>query len=275
MTTSANQEKTNTPVSLYHVGDLNFQLTAGPDMINSHLRNGELWEPATLQISELLLDGIAQPVIIDIGANIGAYAVPMGKKILARKGRLYAFEPQRMVFYQLCANLLSNNLTNCYARQMAIGDVDGHIEVPVLDILTEQNLGALSLDEEIRAQQNMLSSTISESDSVQIATLDTLNLPKANLIKIDVEGLELEVLKGGRHWLASSGYPAILFEVWGDYMKGMIGKRNRLMNLVKKALGYEVVLFGELCIAQHPSNKRIEIERTQEGLNIRSLVAKE
>ncbi|VXC74187.1 Methyltransferase [Enterobacterales bacterium 8AC] len=271
MSTTQSQETSDSTISLYRVGDVNFLLTSGPDMINSQLRKGEVWEPATLQISQVLIEGIEEPVIVDIGANIGAYAVPMGKKILPQNGKLYAFEPQRQVFYQLCASLLSNNLSNCYAYHMAIGDVDGEIDVPVLDILTEQNLGALSLDPDIRAQQNLLSSTIKEIERVKISTLDTLSLPKAHLVKIDVEGLELEVLKGGRRWLEHSGHPAILFEVWGDYMKGMIGKRNRLMNLVKKALGYEVVLFGELCIAQHPSNKRLEISHTKEGLQLRRL----
>ncbi|KEY57849.1 FkbM family methyltransferase [Serratia sp. DD3] len=266
-----NQEKTDSLLSFYRVGDVNFLLTAGPDMINEHLREGKIWEPATLQISQLLIEGIEKPVIVDIGANIGAYAVPMGKSILAQKGKLFAFEPQRQVFYQLCANLLNNNLSNCFAYQMAIGDVDGEIEVPVLDILTEKNLGALSLDANIRMQQNILSSTIEEYEQVKISTLDSLSLPKANLVKVDVEGLELEVFKGARKWLVESGHPAILFEVWGDYMKDMIAKRNRLMNLMTRNLGYEVILFGELCIAQHPSNKRLEIERTAEGLELRRL----
>ncbi|MBA0037300.1 FkbM family methyltransferase [Pantoea sp. BIGb0393] len=258
--------------SLYQVDNLSYMLSSGPDMINAHLRGGKAWEPTTLQISQLLIAGIERPILIDVGANLGAWSVPMGDHIRAKGGKLYAFEPQRQVFYQLCANLFSNQLFHCHAMQMAIGDANGEIDVPVLDMQTEVNVGALSLDADIRAQQKMLSTAFTESESVRIATLDSLHLPAAHLVKVDVEGLELEVLKGARQWLESSGYPAILFEVWGDYLPALIPKRNRLLNLLKRALGYEVEMFGELGIAQHPQNKRLEIKKTDKGMEIRRLV---
>ncbi|MCQ8226697.1 FkbM family methyltransferase [Pantoea trifolii] len=257
--------------SLYQVENLHYMLSSGPDMINAHLRSGKAWEPTTLQIAQLLIEGIERPVLVDVGANLGAWSVPMGDHIRTKGGILYAFEPQRQVYYQLCANLFSNQLFHCHAMQMAIGDVNGEIDVPVLDMQNEVNVGALSLDADIRAQQKMLSTDITTCESVRIATIDSLKLPAAHLVKIDVEGLELEVLKGARLWLGSSGYPAILFEVWGDYLPGLIPKRNRLLNLLKRALGYEVDMFGELGIAQHPQNKRLEIKRTDKGMEIRRL----
>jgi FkbM family methyltransferase len=268
--TTANTSHPSSPV-VCQLGELSFFLTAGPDMINSHLRTGKFWEPATLEISKLLLEGIDHPVVVDIGANLGAYSIPIGAHIRSGGGKLYAFEPQRQVFYQLCANLFGNKLDNVYASQIAIGDTDCAINIPVLNIHTEHNVGSLSLDENIRSQQRTLSSTLDEFESVTMAKLDTLNLPAADLVKIDVEGLELEVLKGARRWLEYSKFPPLLFEVWGDYMGGMLGKRHALMNLVKKAFGYEVVLFGELCIAQHPARKRLEIDTTTDGLAVRRL----
>jgi len=258
---------------LHQVDRLYFVLTTGPDMINTHLRQGKEWEPGTLQLARILLEGIEQPVVLDIGANLGAWSVPIGEYIKAAGGRLYAFEPQRQVFYQLCANFLVNRLTNCHANHMAIGDHDGTIDVPVLDVTSEENIGSLSLDPNIRAQQHTLSSVIKDTETVRIARLDTLALPAPNLIKIDVEGLELEVLNGARKWLAQSQFPPLLFEVWGNYMKGLIGKRDRLMNTVHKALGYETETVEELCIAQHPAHKRIAIKRIEGGLEIKKLFA--
>lgn len=264
----------NNEIKLYQVESARYLLTAGQDMINSHLRGGKVWESITLQVSQLLLENIDSPVVVDVGANLGAFSVPIGIHIKDKNGQLHAFEPQRQVFYQLCGNFFSNHLKHCFAHHMAVGDYDGSIDVPVLDLTKETNVGSLSLDPSIRLEQRMLTTQPTETEKVRIATLNSLNLPHADLIKIDVEGLELEVLKGARKWLELSGYPPILYEVWGDYMKGQVGKRNRLMNLVHKGLGYETVMFGELCIAQHPNRKTLEIKKEKDnGLSIRRIGA--
>ncbi|QBH97472.1 FkbM family methyltransferase [Limnobaculum zhutongyuii] len=255
---------------LYKVGESNYLLSNGPDMISAHLRKGKVWEQACLDIAQLLIERIQNPVLVDVGANLGAWSVPMGQHVKKVDGRIYSFEPQRQVFYQLCANYLINDLSNCYANNMAVGDYNGEIDVPQLDPHRSHNLGALSLNPEIRIEQQFVISPETRSEKVRIATLDSLNLPKAHLIKIDVEGLELEVISGAKNWLSESGYPPILFEVWGDYMQGMIAKRNELMSLVE-GLGYHVDLFGELCIAQHHSNKRLGLTIGENQLTIQRL----
>ncbi|MDL2321247.1 FkbM family methyltransferase [Desulfosarcina sp. OttesenSCG-928-B08] len=258
---------------LYPVESVQYLLLDSPDFISIRLRRGEVWEKFTLQIAELLLHNVANPVVIDIGANLGAFSVPIGQLIKPFSGRLYAFEPQRQVFYQLCGNLFANLLSNCYAYNIAIGNEDTEVEIPVLDMAAEQNVGAMSLDENIRKQQNWHNSKFSEYEAVLVRTLDTLGLPAPDLIKIDVEGLELEVLEGGRNWLAASGYPPVLYEVWGDYMAGMIEKREKLTHFVQHELGYEIQLIGELCIAQHPTRKKLTYQQGQDNNVMVSLIS--
>ena len=154
--------------------------------------------------------------------------------------------------------------------QIAIGDENGAIDVPVLNMQTEVNAGALSLDADIRAQQGVHVAGFTRTESVRLATLDSFNLPAAHLIKVDVEGLELEVLSGAQQWIERSGHPPILFEVWGDYMPGLIAKRHRLLTLLQETLGYEVKFHGELGIAQHPLNKRLNI--TEQGMEIHRFI---
>ena len=52
-------------------------------------------------------------ISLDVGANIGCHTVPFAK-LVGESGRVVAFEPQRLVFQNLCANLALNALTNVY-----------------------------------------------------------------------------------------------------------------------------------------------------------------
>lgn len=241
------------------VGASHYLLLPGPDLINSHLRKGLPWEPTTQVVAQLMLLGITEPVVVDVGANLGAFAVPMGLWLKPRQGRLIAFEPQRLVYYQLCANLFLNMLPHCVAHLLAVGAAAGDVDVPQLDLATDRNLGALSLDPAIRAMQGVASHQNRASERVAMVGLDGMDLPNGHLLKIDVEGLELEVLSGAAAWLERSGWPPVLFEVWGDYMPGYAAKRQQLMDCLRQRLGYEVFMLGELGVAQHPDNLRFRL----------------
>lgn len=235
-----------------------YLLHSGPDPINACLRAGTLWESRTLMLAQTLLGGVAAPVVIDVGANLGAFSVPMGRWLARRAGQLVAFEPQRLLYDQLCGGLFLNQLGHCQAHLLAVGEASGWVDVLVLNQATEGNLGGLSLDVEIRKNQRGITSVVGRTERVPMVALSHMDLPAAHLIKIAVEGLELEVLTGARAYLQRSGHPPVLFEVWAEKFVAYRAKRERLLRYVRETLGYETVILGEMCVAQHPGNKRFE-----------------
>ena len=254
-------------VKLYPVDNVQFLLTQGADLISSHLRTGKLWEHLTIQIICLFCKEMNRPVFVDIGANLGAISIPIGKFLQDKQGQVHSIEAQRPVFYQLCGNLFANHLSqHCFAYHTAVGNTMGSIQVPVLNSHTTKNIGGLSLDENIRREQGW-HSHFEQYETVPLTTLDAMNLPLASIIKIDVEGMEWEVIQGGLGWLTRSQFPPILFEVWGDYMKQQIPKRQKLFRLLEN-LGYELFLLGDLCIAQHKNNQYIKFDLQQNQLKM-------
>lgn len=121
--------------------------------------------------------------VVEAGANIGAHTVPIAQ-IVGAKGRVLAFEPQRSVFQILCSNLALNGLEQVEPHWAAVGTENGVISVARLDSSVTQNFGALSLDGS------------PGGDSVRLLKIDSFDLPACDLIKIDVEGMELDVICG-------------------------------------------------------------------------------
>jgi FkbM family methyltransferase len=89
-----------------------------------------------------------------------------------------------MVFQTLCANLALNACANVFAYQFAIGAARGEVLVPVLAPDRPNNFGGLSL----------LGTT--QGERVPLRTLDELGIAACHMLKLDVEGMEIEALQG-------------------------------------------------------------------------------
>ncbi len=128
---------------------------------------------------------IVQPghVVIEVGANLGAHTVFFAKTV-GRKGAVLAFEPQRIVFQTLCANMALNNIPNAMCFLQAVGSQHGSVLVPGLDYTRENNFGALGLGQ------------YDKGEPVAVVPLDNFALKRCDFIKIDVEGMEEDVIRG-------------------------------------------------------------------------------
>jgi FkbM family methyltransferase len=127
---------------------------------------------------------VAQPgqTVVEVGANIGSLTVPLAQRI-GPAGRLLAFEPQRLVFQTLCANLALNSLTNASAYWGGLGDRAGPMTVPAPPPDRPANFGGIAMGGP-------------DGETVPVQRLDDLALSECHLLKIDVEGMEAAVLRG-------------------------------------------------------------------------------
>lgn len=124
----------------------------------------------------------AGDVVAEVGANIGTHTVSLARMV-GENGAVIAFEPQRFVYHLLCANIALNELMNVHPRQTAVGAAPGMINVPMFDFGVTNNVGGLILGGE-------------GGEQVAVETIDSLGFQRLKLLKIDVEGMETEVLAG-------------------------------------------------------------------------------
>ena len=138
--------------------------------------------------------------VLEVGAHIGSHTVRLAKKI-GLKGRLVAVEPQPPLFQAMAGAMALNGLMNVDCYPFALGETAKTTLLPAVDYRQENNFGGLSL----------LNPPTSGIFVMQQRLDDIYNFPKLDIIKIDVEGMELAVLKGGTA-IVEKYRPMIYFE---------------------------------------------------------------
>ncbi|MEB3276639.1 MAG: protein arginine N-methyltransferase [Cyanobacteriota bacterium] len=141
-------------------------------------------------LRQLLLPG---DVVVEAGANYGAHTLALAR-IVGPSGQIHAFEPQRPVFQALTGTIALNSLTHVFTYHKAVGASTGCILVPRLCFEAADNFGALSLVGD--RQKPTQHAHPSGDELVELTTIDCLALEACHLIKADVEGMELDVLRG-------------------------------------------------------------------------------
>jgi FkbM family methyltransferase len=140
-------------------------------------------------------------MVVDVGANQGLYTVLLAD--LARPGKVFAFEPQPLLYRQLVANVCENRMENVECYQMAVSSSPGTLTLQLDDL----NLG----------DNRIVAADAEKSNCVQVkaATLDQLfEGKKIDFLKIDTQGWEAAALAGGRDVLESNPGIVLLFEFW-------------------------------------------------------------
>ncbi len=170
-------------------------------------------------------------VVAEIGANIGAHTAALAAMV-GPGGGVLALEPQRVLFQMLCANVALAGHTNVHTHHAAAGREEGHILVPNIDYGAEGNFGGVTLGEYEKGAR------------VRVARLDDFGLGACHFLKIDVEGMEGEVIAGAAETIRA--FRPVLY-VEND-------RREKSASLIAQLFGLGYRLYWHLPPLFNPDN---------------------
>lgn len=128
-------------------------------------------------------------IVLEVGANIGPHTIPFAMAV-GIEGRVIACEPQRMLAYMLCGTVALIDARNVEVKNVACGRESGVVHIPPIDYGSHGNFGGL----ELKGRK--------EGEPIPCIPVDAMQLPRVDFLKIDVEGMELDVLHGAKETLA-------------------------------------------------------------------------
>jgi FkbM family methyltransferase len=168
-------------------------------------------------------------IIFDIGANMGDTALHFAK-LIGEKGAVLAFEPDEKNYKRATRNISANEMTNISLHNIGLGHLNGTLK---LYRVNSENLG-----------MNRILNTPSDLPYkiIEVQKLDDYisknKISKIDLIKIDVEGFEMNVLKGASGLLKTIR-PLLFIEIDEENLKEQNSSTSSLIDYLNE-LGYLV-----------------------------------
>ncbi|HWF45341.1 MAG TPA: FkbM family methyltransferase [Candidatus Kapabacteria bacterium] len=141
-------------------------------------------------------------VVYNIGANLGYYALLASERI-GKNGTVYAFEPEPKNFEMLSRTIKENHAANVTAIPAAVGAMEG--------------VAALSISPTNSGDHQLQAVAGRDHVAVEVLTVDDFIAqvhPAPNIIILDVQGAELDVLRGAQSLLARPEPLALFAEFW-------------------------------------------------------------
>jgi len=166
--------------------------------VGSAYREGRVESGVQLALAGYLRAGMT---VYDIGANIGFFTL-LAARIVGDRGKVYSFEPDSTIAARLKRNVEKNGFANVTVVNAGVWSSTGTVEFIVADSSSpDRGIGRFTFE---RGQQNTIpAQCISLDDFIKDAA-------PPDAIKCDVEGAEIEVLRGGssllrdyRPWIVS------------------------------------------------------------------------
>lgn len=210
--------------------DLGLQLECDPaNYIDRLVLSHGSWEPLVISA----LSGLIKPgdVCVDVGANAGYISLVMGRYV-GPSGRVISFEPNPDVIVKFRRNLSLNP------------ELRQTVELRTVGLGKEATRMFVAPDTEVGIGNAGLASAASSHTTfqVEVATLDSFDLPRLDCMKVDVEGMELDVLRGAEATIRKF-CPYIVFET----LTVLPPEKHKPVEDFLRGLGYRIYCLN----AQH------------------------
>lgn len=175
--------------------------------------------------------------ILDVGANFGFHSLEFAD-LVGASGTIHSFEPQKLIYYQLCGNVILNGHRNITCHNLALSDTHTTLKMenPQYESPNTINIGNSHLDAFYHHGFNY----------VDVQTLDSFEFNDVAVLKIDVQGYEPKVLDGARETIAKHK-PVIFIEVELPHLQIYGFNENSIFDRLS-SLGYS---FEKLVNADH------------------------
>ena len=214
---------------LYYLGRPPFVMIRGKKLyvdvmdsvVSEKLLTEGVWEPYVTRIFEKYTKG--KNLVLDIGAHIGYYSL-VGSLRVGKQGRVIAFEPSEYNAGLLRKTLGENGITNVKVEQKAVGARTGE--------------GKIFLDVENRGDNRTYDcGELRQTRRVKIVALDdyfSRYKGVIDLVKIDIQGYELQALRGMMGLLSKKRISVIISELWPEGLAMAGGDWREYVLLLRK-----------------------------------------
>jgi FkbM family methyltransferase len=195
-----------------------------------------------------LTRNIPNPVIYDVGANIGAFALKLSAALQASNisARVHTFEPSKTIYSRLIANQQLNEtaLIKIINHNIAISDCDGLMHLS--NSVENSGAGRLINGTQVSDDDQKITGAILPGHQVKVRSLDSLSseieIEAVDFIKIDVEGFEPHVIMGAVE-IIQKNKPSLYMEItpkW--FLENGVSTKKFVRDLHE--MGYSLFLDG-------------------------------